>query len=695
MTAELDALLASSPMAVIVYDADGRVGMWNAAAERLFGWAAAEVLGQPHPWHARSEAAQVSALQEYVRSGESAGDLELTRSRKDGSTATIRGFVGPLRDAGGRMGGMVEMAADIGQPPPAESTLQRILHRDALTGLPDRFLYREALQRAAIEAGRRHSQFAVIHMDVAALKTVNTSMGPAAGDQVLQALGTRLRTLVNEGDDVARIGGDEFAVILRNSPSAAHASIWAERSLERLSAPIAVDDREVIVHLRAGAALFPIDGEQPMALMQRADLALHRATDKGGDRCEFYSLEMGEGAAERLWMESALRKAMDNCELALHYQPKVDIASGRVVGMEALLRWVHPEKGNVSPGRFVPLAEETGLIVRLGEWVIRTACAQTKAWIEQGLPPVRIAVNLSVHQLKGRDVVEMLRTLLHETRLSPQYLEIEITESEIMRNAEENIRLLRALKDMGLGISIDDFGTGYSSLSYLRRFPIDTLKIDASFVSDITTEPENAAIASAIIALGHSLNMKVIAEGVETESQLGFLYKRGCDQIQGYYFSKALPAAEFSDMLRTGRTLKLSEGLRKSRERTVLAVDDEEDIRTMLVRVLSRQGYSVLTAPDAKTGFETLATNQVGVIISDHEMPSMTGIEFLSRVKDLYPETVRIILTGQFEIDVVMEAINRGAIFKFIPKPFMKEDLLEAVRAAFILQETGRGNNTG
>jgi EAL domain-containing protein (putative c-di-GMP-specific phosphodiesterase class I)/ActR/RegA family two-component response regulator len=352
--------------------------------------------------------------------------------------------------------------------------------------------------------------------------------------------------------------------------------------------------------------------------------------------------------------------------------------------MEALLRWQSPELGMVSPAEFIPLAEETGLIGPIGEWVLRTACAQNRALLESGLPPMRVAVNVSALQFKNANLTEVIARVLRETGLGPHSLELEITESAVIHNVDRMITTLGELKEMGIHLAMDDFGSGYASLYYLKQFPFDKLKIDCPFVRDITSNPNSSAIARTVIAMAHSLHLKVVAEGVETEGQLRYLRYHGCDEMQGYYFSRPVPAADFAGLLRSGSKLGLDTDAASCPEKSILLVDDELIVLRALEEILTLYGYRVLTAGSAREGFELLANNRVAVVISDHNMPDMNGNEFLCRLREIHPRTVRIMITGQGDLETVTDAINKGAIFKFLSKPldcnFLRDTVDEAVR---------------
>lgn len=385
-------------------------------------------------------------------------------------------------------------------------------------------------------------------------------------------------------------------------------------------------------------------------------------------------------------MEPELRRALVQDELRVYFQPRVNLASGEICGAEALVRWQHPERGLVPPSEFIPLAEDTGLILPLGEWVIRNVCRQQRVWLDGGLSVPPVAVNLSALQFRQKNLVQLIRHELAANQLGAKYLEIEITESTLMDSVDEAAATLQELRATGIKISLDDFGTGHSSLSRLRRLPIDHLKIDQSFVCNLTTEPEDAAICLAIIGLAHNLRMTVIAEGVETEGQANYLRQHHCDEMQGYYFSRPLPVGDFEQLLVQRRTLVLP--VRPANERrTLLLVDDEADVLSALKRMLRLEGYDIITATSAREGLELLSIHPVQVIISDQRMPQMSGSEFLSRVRDLHPHTVRLILSGYADLRSVTEAINHGAIYKFLTKPWDDEMLRMDLREAFRHQE--------
>jgi EAL domain-containing protein (putative c-di-GMP-specific phosphodiesterase class I)/FixJ family two-component response regulator len=452
---------------------------------------------------------------------------------------------------------------------------------------------------------------------------------------------------------------------------------------EAIARPIVIEEREFFPSCSMGVALFPDHGADPDSLLRHADIAMHAVKEAGGNNWQTYAASMSERSLERLAIENDLRHALEREELLLHFQPQVDMRSGRVAGMEALLRWRHPRLDIVSPIRFVGLAEEMGLIVPIGTWILRTACRQSKVWQEAGLPALRVAVNMSPRQFYLDDIVARVQEALTETGLEPGCLEIELTESLLMTNIEQAVDTLAKLKAMGVRLAIDDFGTGYSSLSYLKRFPIDVLKIDQSFVRDVTINSQDATIVQSIISLAHSLRLQVIAEGVETEAQLAYLQRHGCDEMQGYYFSRPLSADAMTELLQEDRRLPVRQRDFRTKRPTLLIVDDDASVVAALRRLLRHEEYTILSASSGVEGLELLALHDVQVILSDHRMPGMTGAEFFAEVKIMYPDTMRVMLTGYTELKSVIDAINRGEIFRFITKPWENDVLIHNLREIF------------
>jgi diguanylate cyclase (GGDEF)-like protein len=405
-----------------------------------------------------------------------------------------------------------------------------------------------------LASARRHrGRFAVLFIDLDRFKFINDSLGHEAGDALLREVARRLKDNLRASDIVARLGGDEFVMLLQELHTGEEAGLIARKLLSAVIKPIELNGQECRVTASIGISMFPDDAQDETSLMTHADLAMYHAKEEGKNNFQFYDGRLETISLERLTLETQLRRAMERDELSLHYQAKLDLARNTIAGVEALLRWTSPELGAVSPAKFIPLAEETGLILAIGKWVLRTACAQCMAWQRDGLPPVRVSVNLSPRQLGDPELVAAVRDVLAETGLQPDLLELEVTESSVMHNVERALEVLTALKDMGVRLAIDDFGTGYSSLAQLKRFPIDTLKVDRSFIRELPSDSEDRAIAEAIIAMGKTLSLTVVAEGVETREQQDFLRERACDQMQGFYFSRPVAADDFAQLLRGHR----------------------------------------------------------------------------------------------------------------------------------------------
>ncbi len=443
----------------------------------------------------------------------------------------------------------------------ANRQLRHLATHDSLTGLPNRVLLEDRLTQAIAHATREGHGFAVAVFDVDRFKVVNDTFGHRAGDELLKQVAQRIQGVARNIDTVVRFGGDEFVLIIDRLTQRSDAETVAQRAIESLRLPVHTEGADLHVSASVGVALFPQDAATADALLACADAAMYCVKQRGRNSLQFYALGMDSITQERGKLEADLHEALARAQFELHYQPKVDARTGLVHGAEALIRWRHPERGPVPPAEFIPLAEECGLIESIGQWVIREACRQARAWQLEGLARTRVAVNLSAFQFRHGTLLQTIQQALQDFSLDPSYLEVEITESALMSDPEESVQILEQLSRMGVLVSVDDFGTGYSSMSYLRRFPIDKLKIDRTFINELTSRPDDASIVRAIVSLAHSLKLKVVAEGVETPEQLEFLQSLGCDQYQGYHFSPAVPAAEFAGMIRRGdRTSELAAG---------------------------------------------------------------------------------------------------------------------------------------
>ncbi|ANB71284.1 diguanylate cyclase [Paraburkholderia phytofirmans OLGA172] len=548
LDASVNAILITAPS-----PAGNLVEYVNPAFMRITGYDPAEVIGHDCRVLQRDDRDQegVTLIRQALAANREVSAV-VRNYRKDGALFWNQLFIAPVPNAEGMITHHIGVINDVTDLMRYQEQLEYQANYDSLTRLPNRNLLRDRLQHALIVAQRHHKGIAVVFIDLDGFKNVNDSLGHSVGDRLLSVVAERLARCTRTSDTVARHGGDEFVIVMTDTVDEQSLIAWMERVRASISEPVWLDGTELYVGCSMGASLFPQDGEDAETLMKKADLAMYRAKDMGRNTFQFYQPEMNASAGARLNLERRLRRALRDNEFLLHYQPQVDIVSGQIVGTEALVRWRDPEVGLVLPSTFIPVAEESGLIGPLSEWVLREACRQNKAWQDEGLPPARVSVNLSARVFQQRDIAKLVMQVLAETGLEPQYLELELTESTIMRNAEEAVSMLNELHALGIGLAIDDFGTGYSSLSYLKRFPVDRLKIDRSFVSDIGVSGDDETITSAIIALAHSLKLQVIAEGVETSAQLDFLRERACDEMQGFYFAKPMSTDAISALFQRG-----------------------------------------------------------------------------------------------------------------------------------------------
>jgi len=480
-------------------------------------------------------------------------DFEYSYTDRHGRRFHISVCGEALLDDDGRFVGYRGTSRDISLRKQAEARIRFLATHDELTGLPNRVMFSEVLTHVLESSRRNARKCAVLFIDLDRFKLINDSLGHEAGDTLLREVALRLKTCLRSSDMVARLGGDEFVVLVPELQDSEHASTVARKLLSAVIKPVELGGQEWRVTASIGISSFPDDAQDEPSLMKHADIAMYHAKEEGKNNFQFYDSRLKAQSLERLALETHLRRAIERGELSIHYQAKLELATNTLSGVEALLRWNSPELGAVTPAKFIPLAEETGLILSIGKWVLRNACLQVMAWQKDGLDPVRVAVNLSPRQLSDPNLIADVRTVLEETRMPPDLLELEVTESSVMHNVERAVEVLSALRAMGVRLAIDDFGTGYSSLAQLKRFPIDTLKVDRSFIREIPDDAEDRAIAEAIIAMGRTLSLTVVAEGVETIEQQEFLRAQGCDQMQGYYFSKPIAANEFAELLRTHR----------------------------------------------------------------------------------------------------------------------------------------------
>jgi len=540
-----------APLAFVEWDLSFRVVEWNPAAERIFGYSRQEALGR----HAGSLIAgertcdTVATLWKRLLVDKHGAKVTIENRTRDGRNIVCEWYYTPLVDAQDTVLSVMTLAQDVTANHRAQERLNYLAYHDSLTGLPNRSLYNDRLSQAMIEARRQGRFVGVMLLDVDHFKMVNDTMGHEAGDELLRDIGKRLSVCIRDSDTVARFGGDEFGLALGDMADPRDAIYVAQKILDSFAPPFFVAGREFFVGPSIGIAIYPVDNDNLEGLVQNADSAMYHAKAQGRNNFQFYSTELTTRARSRLDTETNLRRALERREFLLHYQPKFSLKTGEMTGVEALIRWQHPELGMVPPLDFIGIAEDSGLILPIGEWVLRAACQQVKRWNDEGLAKVKLAVNLSTKQFRHSRLKETLASTLSETGFDPRYLEFEITESVLMENSAAVSEVLAELKALGISISVDDFGTGYSSLSYLKRFPIDALKIDRSFVRDVPADHDDAAIVRAIIAMSRSLRMKVIAEGVETEEQKCFLRAEGCDEIQGFLSGAPMPPEDFRKKL--------------------------------------------------------------------------------------------------------------------------------------------------
>lgn len=545
-------VIKNTEEAIIISDANNVIVSVNRAFVRITGYSEAEVIGK-NPRILNSGRQGKEFYQAMWQSIKEIGywQGEIWNRRKSGEIYPEWLSISTVKNSRNEIMRHVAIFMDITKRKEVEQRIHLLAYYDPLTSLPNRVLFGDRLGQALAASRRGGGKVALLFLDLDRFKSINDSLGHAAGDSLLQSVADRLKLCIREMDSICRQGGDEFMVLLPGIEKREDVAAIAQKILAAMSDPHHIEGRNLVVSFSIGISIYPADADTPEALIQNADAAMYHAKEHGRNNFQFFTPDMNAEALDLLSLEADFRRAMVNGELQIYYQPQIDNATGAIVGVEALARWLHPERGFVPPSRFVSIAEESGLIGQLGEWVLRTACAQNRKWQEDGIVKIPVAVNLSALQFHQKDLVELIVGILHETGLEPRYLELELTEGIIMKNAESTIATLNALKKAGVLLSIDDFGTGYSSLSYLKRFPIDKLKIDQSFIRDIATNENDALITTTIISMGHNLRFRVIAEGVETAEQISFLKEHQCDETQGYYVSTPLPPEEFASFIKS------------------------------------------------------------------------------------------------------------------------------------------------
>jgi diguanylate cyclase (GGDEF)-like protein/PAS domain S-box-containing protein len=685
--------LDSSYNGIVIADAtkvDLPIIYANKSFERITGYALEEVVGrncrflQGDIKDEKANALIRSALQEKREC-----HVILRNLRKDGSMFWNNLFLAPVPDERGNIQYYIGVQNDISDQKKYEAQLEYNANHDALTGLPNRVLLEDRLTQSCQVSRRYHRSVAVMFIDLDGFKLVNDSLGHNVGDLLLVEVVGRILKQIRPGDTCARIGGDEFVVVLSDLAHEEDVVLVAERILHAINQQFEINGEEIQLSASIGITLSDGKIEEPMELIQQADNAMYRAKKLGHNTFQWYSKDLNRAVGKTLVLRNQIQKALHSSDFLVYFQPQIDARTGSVVGLEALLRW--PQGGDsdfISPSEFIPVAEESGQIVPLSLWVFEQSCLFNKSLQDRKIAELVVTVNVSSTHFQRSNFVSSVEDILKSTGLDPRYLELEITETVLFDNSDLAIHKLKQLKDLGVQISIDDFGTGFSSLNYLKRLPIDKIKIDRSFIQDIISDQHDAAITKGIITMAHLLGLKVIAEGVETKSQVSFLARYFCDEFQGYHFAHPMPSEKVEQYLmdfKSGNDKIDSEN--QLYKRSILILDDEDNILSALNRLLRKDNLNIYTANNAEKAFEILAMHEIQVVLSDQRMPTMNGTEFLKIVKDLYPETIRMVLSGYTDLRSVTEAINSGAIYKFLTKPWNEQELRNEIKYAFLQHE--------
>ena len=544
--------------AVVCTDISGNITFLNLVAEKMTGWSWKEATGRPMAevfriLDATSRETTPNPMERAVGQNRTVHlPTNCILIRRDGFEIPIEDSVAPIHNREGQPTGAVIVFRDVSAARAMVVQMTHSAEHDFLTGLPNRMLLNDRVNQAIVLAPRHNRKVGVLFLDLDGFKHINDSLGHPIGDKLLQSIAKRLVDCVRSSDTVSRQGGDEFVVLLSEMEQSEDAAISALRLLQAVAEAHTIDQHDLHVTASIGVSVFPDDGKDAETLIKNADIAMYQAKENGRQSYQFFKPAMNVRAVERQSIEESLRRALERKEFSLQYQPKIDLRTGKISGAEALIRWTHPVRGPVSPAQFIPVAEDCGLILPIGQWVLREACKQARVWVDAGLPLATMAVNISSMEFRDDNFLESVFAALNETGLDPKSLELELTESVLMKRAESAASVLKTLRERGVQIAVDDFGTGYSSLSYLRKFPIDTLKIDQSFVRQISSTPDDTTIVTAVISMGRSLKLRVVAEGVETQEELAFLQARQCDEAQGYYFSRPVLPLQFARLLKSG-----------------------------------------------------------------------------------------------------------------------------------------------
>jgi diguanylate cyclase (GGDEF)-like protein/PAS domain S-box-containing protein len=656
----------------------------NSAFERITGYRANEVIGRNCRFLSRGvqRTKEREILRNAILHGEST-NVVIQNARRDGTLFWNDLKVEPVYDDEHTLSHFVGVQTDVTEQRQYISDLSFYATHDRLTALPNRALLEDRLEHSYATAKRYNQLMAVIFIDLDDFKPINDTFGHAIGDEVLKEVSERLRCQSRNSDTLARLGGDEYILLLSEVHSELQVVSIAERIIECIDNAFFINGLELRITCSVGISLYTADIESSQILLQQADMAMYRAKQNGRNTYSIFTSDLDVAATDSMRLRNDLRTAIEHKQLTIHYQPQIDGRTGRVSGIEALLRWNHPVRGMISPVEFIPLAEANGQIVPIGQWVLEHACAFARELIDSKLCDCPMSINVSPIQMQRQPFDQVVIATLENVGLPAKYLELEITESILLQDMERVLKMLKDLHAYGVRMAIDDFGTGFSSLNYLKLLPLNKVKIDKSFINEVIQNPHDAALTKSIISMTHHLSMSVIADGVENLAQYMFLLNNQCEYFQGCFFSKPLNSTDLITFLRANNAgVKLPESTHEA-ARTLLLVDDEENILRALRRTLRKENYNILTCTSTQDAFEILALNNVHVIISDQRMPGMTGTEFLKKVKDIYPNTIRMVLSGFTDLNSVTEAINQGAIYKYLTKPWDDSVLAEHIQQAF------------
>ncbi|NKZ37388.1 EAL domain-containing protein [Oleiagrimonas citrea] len=687
---------ASNPAALMLIDLTTPgypIASMNASAEHLYGRTREALEGIA--WEqAFSKESPFAEILEGLESKHAVSEVVGRYERHPDEIIWCRMHLRIVTDAAGNATHAVCTASDVSRQIESEHASEYLATHDTVSGLPRIYVLEENLSAELAQAIHYCYRILVCYIDVDRFGVINETYGFDFGDRLIKKVGERLVACTGRNDLICRFAGDEFILAVIDRESDTDQWELAQRLLDSLSEPVHIDELSMRLTASVGVAGFPDTATSVQELLQQASVAAREAKmETGGDSIRVFSPEQRDMLDERLRIGAHLRDAVQRGELELHYQPVIEAGKREIVGMEALVRWQSPELGLVMPERFISLAEDFGMITEIGKWVLNHACMQARAWLDQGVADFTLSVNVSGLQMRGQQLIEDVNRALNRSRLPPRLLELEFTEDVIMTNVEHVTSVMRELRKIGVKLAMDDFGIGQSSLGHLQRLPVNRLKIDRSFVAAVPDDVSAARISRAVIGLAHEFGFTVVAEGVEKPVQLAFLERNGCEFVQGNFFSKPVKAEAMLAMLRRPE-LAPREEMGDDQGGTILLVDDEQNVLRALARLLRRDGYRIFTASTFKEAFEILGTHPVHVVVSDHRMPDGKGTEFLGRVKETHPHTVRMILSGYADLGVVTEAINGGAVYRFLTKPWDDDELRKTLHEAMRMARQGAATET-